>query len=100
MAGERLGHGFGEVAAPGRGLDEVDLAKPAGLQEPEDVGLDGGPEGFEDVEGQGGTGSLVGVHDPELRVEAYDEAAVCGDGFAEGVAVVEHGVDWVGGDAW
>jgi hypothetical protein len=63
------------------------------------MAFDDRAEGFEEVEGEAVTVLLVGVNDPEPRVQAEGDGGEPAFGFGERVAIVEECVDWVGGFA-
>ena len=100
------GHGFGEsmgerrqdAADAAAGLVEVSPPKRRRGEQVEDVAVDGRAGGFHDVEGEGVAVTLVGVPDPECRIEARGVQGECGFGFEQRVEVVEErvcGVDRV-----
>jgi len=70
--------------APARFV-EVSPPKRRGGEQVEDVPVDGGTGGFHDVQGEGVAVTLVGVPDPQARVEASGVYGECGLGFEQRV---------------
>lgn len=61
--------------------------------------VDFGSDGFHEVEGERGSGPLIGVEYGDAGVEADTCARDGGFGFEEGVQVVEYGVRRVDGES-
>src|SRR6185437_13186048 len=97
--GEVVGELREETATPGWGFVEVAAGEVPTVQDGEDVPVDDGPERFEKVEGHAVAVLGVGVADAQRRVEGDRVQREAAFGFGERVAVVQHGVDRVGGGA-
>ena len=95
--GEMVGEGWEDPADTALGFVEVFGSEDMSSEEVEEVGVGVGAGGFHEVEGEGGSGVLVGVEDPDAGVEAHGVAGEGGFGFEQGVQVVEDGVGGVGG---
>jgi hypothetical protein len=54
---------------PGRCLMDVFAAERSACEQVEDVAVDAGSHGFHEIEREGVAASLVGMEDPETRVE-------------------------------
>ncbi len=100
VLGEFVGEWGEQPAGTLSGLVEGVCAEVPDGEKLQYVAFDEGAQRFEEVEGEAVAVLLVGVHDAESGVEPERDGGEAAFGFGEGVAVVEQGVDGVGGGAW
>ena len=70
------------------------------VEEGEEPAVDGGSDGFHDVEREGVPGRLIGMKESDTWVESDRETGDAGFGFDQGIQVVQECVGRVGSEAW
>jgi hypothetical protein len=97
LLGEFMGDGGEEAAVAVTGLMEIVGAKVPCRQQSQRVAFDHRTEWFKEVQSKAVPILLIGVHNPETRVESEGDRGEPAFDFGERVAVVQQRVDRVRG---
>ncbi len=99
VLGQFVGERRKQPAGALGGLVKVAGPEEPAVKQPQDHRFHDGPDGLEQVQHEAVARLLVGVADAQSRVESDRDCREAAFGFGQRVAVVEQGVDRVGGVA-